>query len=74
MVGRALTDDLYHSHGEDTVRRPGRKILSVQNLSMSRVVKNTSFSVYGGQVIGMFGLIGSGRAEAAMDGKHCGTW
>ncbi|MAW85930.1 MAG: ABC transporter ATP-binding protein [Phyllobacteriaceae bacterium] len=65
MVGRTLSDDLYHSHGEDTVRRPGRKILSVQNLSMSRVVKNTSFSVYGGQVTGIFGLIGSGRTEAA---------
>lgn len=65
MVGRTLSDDLYHSHGEDKVRRPGRKILSVQNLSMSRVVKNTSFSIYGGQVTGIFGLIGSGRTEAA---------
>ncbi len=65
MVGRTLSDDLYHSHGEDKIRRPGRKILSVQNLSMSRVVKNTSFSIYGGQVTGIFGLIGSGRTEAA---------
>lgn len=65
MVGRTLSDDLYRRHGQDTVRRPGRKILSVQNLSMSRVVKNTSFSIYGGQVTGVFGLIGSGRTEAA---------
>lgn len=65
MVGRSLSDDLYHSHGDDKLRRPGHKVLSVQNLSMSRAVKNTSFSVYGGQVTGIFGLIGSGRTEAA---------
>jgi len=65
MVGRTLSDDLYHKHGEDKIRRQGRKVLSVQNLSMSRVVKNNSFTVYGGQITGIFGLIGSGRTEAA---------
>lgn len=65
MVGRSLSDDLYHNHAEDKVRRTGPKVLSVQNLSMSRAVKNTSFSIYGGQVTGMFGLIGSGRTEVA---------
>ncbi len=65
MVGRALSGELYHEHGEDRVRRPGRKVLSVQNLSMSKIVKNNSFSVYAGQITGLFGLIGSGRTEAA---------
>jgi len=65
MVGRTLSGELYHNHGEDTVRRAGKKVLSVQNLSMSRIVKNNSFSVYGGQITGIFGLIGSGRTEAA---------
>lgn len=65
MVGRTLSEELYHSHGEDIVRRPGKKVLSVQNLSMSKVVKNNSFSVYNGQITGIFGLIGSGRTEAA---------
>ncbi|MFC6589722.1 ATP-binding cassette domain-containing protein [Sulfitobacter pacificus] len=32
---------------------------------MSKVVKNNSFSVYNGQITGIFGLIGSGRTEAA---------
>ena len=40
-------------------------MLSVQNLSMGKMVRNTSFSVYGGQITGIFGLIGSGRTETA---------
>ncbi len=43
----------------------GEKVLSVQNLSMGNVVRNTSFSVFAGQITGVFGLIGSGRTEAA---------
>src|SRR5690606_20501394 len=37
--------------------------LSVENLSMQKIVKNNSFSVYAGQITGIFGLIGSGRTE-----------
>ncbi len=37
----------------------------MQNLSMGKMVRNTSFSVYAGQVTGVFGLIGSGRTETA---------
>jgi len=65
MVGRTLSTELYHHHGEDQIRQAGKKILSVQNLSMSKIVKNNSFSVYAGQITGIFGLIGSGRTEAA---------
>jgi simple sugar transport system ATP-binding protein len=32
---------------------------------MQNVVRNTSFSVFAGQITGIFGLIGSGRTEAA---------
>ncbi len=32
---------------------------------MGSMVRNTSFSVYAGQITGMFGLIGSGRTETA---------
>jgi len=65
MVGRSLTDQLYgDSHGRE-VRAAGRKVLSVQNLSMGKIVRNTSFSVFAGQITGVFGLIGSGRTEAA---------
>jgi simple sugar transport system ATP-binding protein len=47
------------------MRPAGDKVLSVQNLSMGTVVRNTSFSIFGGQITGIFGLIGSGRTEAA---------
>ena len=44
-------------------RPAGEKILSVENLSMGNTVRNTSFSVFAGQVTGMFGLVGAGRTE-----------
>jgi simple sugar transport system ATP-binding protein len=63
MVGRSLSNELYKRHG--TGRRAGRKVLSVKNLSMGNVVRNNSFTVYAGQITGIFGLIGSGRTETA---------
>ncbi|PCI05147.1 MAG: ABC transporter ATP-binding protein [Hyphomicrobiales bacterium] len=65
MVGRSLSDELHGTHKERKVRRAGEKVLSVQNLSMQNIVRNTSFSVFSGQITGIFGLIGSGRTEAA---------
>nr|WP_298688394.1 sugar ABC transporter ATP-binding protein [uncultured Dongia sp.] len=65
MVGRTLSDQLYNRDPAQRSRFYGRKMLSVQNLSMGRMVRNTSFSVYAGQITGVFGLIGSGRTESA---------
>jgi simple sugar transport system ATP-binding protein len=66
MVGRSLSDELYGRAADGrAVRRPGEKILSVQNLSMQNVVRNTSFSIFAGQITGIFGLVGSGRTETA---------
>ncbi|MEJ8573561.1 sugar ABC transporter ATP-binding protein [Microbaculum marinum] len=65
MVGRALSDELYGARKDRRVRPAGDKVLSVQNLSMQNIVRNTSFSVFSGQITGVFGLIGSGRTEAA---------
>ncbi|MFO7190631.1 MULTISPECIES: sugar ABC transporter ATP-binding protein [Thermocrispum] len=66
MVGRALT-------GTQTRRRSGgdgkpqrrRKVLEVENLILGNVVRNMSFSAYAGEVLGIAGLIGSGRTETA---------
>jgi len=65
MVGRGLSDELYGRRDVSRVRPTRKKVLSVQNLSMGRMVRNTSFSIYAGQVTGIFGLIGSGRTETA---------
>ena len=64
MVGRTLSHEIYGEAGETRRARPmGRRVLSVQNLSMGGIVRNTSFSVFEGQITGVFGLIGSGRTE-----------
>ena len=66
MVGRSLSDELYGRASEArSLRKPGARTLSVQNLSMQNMVRNTSFSVFAGQVTGIFGLVGSGRTETA---------
>ncbi len=62
MVGRELTEELYGTH-KRKARPAGERILSVQNLRVGGVVKNTSLSVFKGQVTGIFGLVGSGRTE-----------
>ena len=65
MVGRGDGAAALHEHKQAASRPPGRKVLSVQNLSWGSMVRNTSFSIYSGQVTGIFGLIGSGRSETA---------
>lgn len=65
MVGRSLSASLYRRESGQEPRPVGEKVLSVQNVSMGTIVRNTSFSVYSGQITGMFGLIGSGRTEVA---------
>jgi simple sugar transport system ATP-binding protein len=63
MVGRNLSSELYHKRDETQLRAAGRKVLSVQDISMSNIVRNNSFSIFEGQITGVFGLIGSGRTE-----------
>ncbi len=64
MVGRSLSNELYANQGR-RLRQAGDKVLGVQNLSMGSLVRNNSFSIYAGQITGIFGLIGSGRTETA---------
>ncbi|ESX11741.1 sugar ABC transporter ATP-binding protein [Mesorhizobium sp. M0179] len=63
MVGRTLSGQIYRQRDEAKLRKAGKKVLSVQDISMSNVVRNTSFSIFQGQITGVFGLIGSGRTE-----------
>ena len=63
MVGRSLSGELYGSAQARKTRPYGAEILSVRNLSMGALVRNTSFSIFSGQVTGVFGLVGAGRTE-----------
>jgi simple sugar transport system ATP-binding protein len=62
MVGRDLSQTLY-GRRKRTMRRAGKRVLSVENLRMAVMVKNNSLSVFAGQVTGVFGLVGAGRTE-----------
>ena len=60
MVGREETASQYATHGADPDAatphaRRGEKVLSVENVTMGGVVKNMSFSVFDGEVVGIFG-------------------
>jgi ABC-type sugar transport system ATPase subunit len=66
MVGRDIAQTHYASHRDGKQRRhAAEKVLAVENVTMGLVVKNMSFSVYAGEVVGIAGLIGSGRTEIA---------
>jgi ribose transport system ATP-binding protein len=60
MVGRTL-DEIYPP------QRPhqGEESLSVQHLSRTGAFTDVSFSLFSGEVLGLFGLVGSGRTEVA---------
>jgi ABC-type sugar transport system ATPase subunit len=66
MVGRDIAQTHY-ARQHHAARRNARreKVLAVENVTMGMAVKNMSFSVYAGEVVGVAGLIGSGRTEIA---------
>jgi len=63
MVGR----DLAHIYPEKTVSSDPNQtdLLSVDKISQAGIVKDISFSVRKGEILGIFGLMGSGRTELA---------
>lgn len=65
MIGRDLSESAYAENNKQkkTIRPAGKKTLEVQNISMGSMVRNSTFSVFSGQITGVFGLVGSGRTE-----------
>ncbi len=59
MVGREITQ-LF----PERKAKIGKEILKVENLYAGELVKDVSFSVKSGEVLGFSGLVGSGRTEA----------
>lgn len=57
MVGRNLVEATHISHASKDV------ILEVKNLRRGKHVKNASFTLHRGEVLGIAGLVGAGRTE-----------
>jgi ribose transport system ATP-binding protein len=60
MVGRTLGEIYPRRHTQ-----PDGEILSVKNLSQEGSFADISFSVARGEILGLFGLVGSGRTQVA---------
>ncbi len=61
MVGRPLAALFAKRKG----RPSGRELLRVESLSREGAFSNVSFSLRAGEIVGMAGLVGSGRSEIA---------
>lgn len=58
MVGREIKEKFPRVN----VKR-GKKILEVRNLNAGRLVRDISFELYEGEIVGIAGLMGAGRTE-----------
>lgn len=57
MVGRELATARHHGHATD------RQVLAVHGLGRGRAVRDASFALHAGEVLGIAGLVGAGRTE-----------
>ena len=65
MIGREVVVERAAAPAATGAAPRGEKVLSVENVTMGSVVKNMSFSLFAGEVVGVFGLVGAGRSEVA---------
>ncbi len=61
MVGRELLVDMFHKEAAEI----GAPLLEVRGLSARGEVKNVSFTLHAGEILGFAGLVGAGRTETA---------
>jgi ribose transport system ATP-binding protein len=58
MVGRRLDDKF-----PKVPITPGREVLRVKNLTRDKAFRDISFVLHEGEILGLFGLVGSGRSD-----------
>ena len=66
------------THTDRGVDRSGTPLLEVKNLTVGQKVQNVSFQLFQGEILGLAGLMGSGRTELVraifgLDKKSSGT-
>jgi ribose transport system ATP-binding protein len=65
MLGRELSQAL-HAGGKHNAEAAGQaSLLAVDHLAVGRKVRDVSFDVRPGEIVGLAGLLGSGRTESA---------
>ncbi len=75
MVGRTIYEE---PKSKSNVAEDAPIVLKVEDLNVGRSVKNVSFELYKGEILGFSGLMGAGRTETARaifgaDKKDSGT-
>ncbi len=59
MVGRELTSYYTRTYAEQR----GDEVLRLEDVSSGALVRNVSFSLFKGEILGLAGLVGAGRSE-----------
>ena len=62
MAGRRIE----HVYPSRAGAKRGKPLLAVRGLSLAGAFEDVSFTVDAGEIVGMFGLVGSGRSEVAL--------
>ena len=59
MIGREIKDEVQAG----PMHRHEKHCLEIRNLSFENVLRDVNFKAYGGEILGIGGLVGSGRTE-----------